>query len=59
MTELPKELTDRELIELLFRRVTELEQFLLTFRQSQIIMLGASEECLRLPRSVQPKHKRN
>lgn len=50
----------------LVRRVGELErllaeqkEFLLTFRQSSLIMLGATEECLRLPRSVPPKHRRN
>lgn len=47
-------------------RVAELEarqqeshKFMLTFRQSQLIMLGASEENLHMPRTVTPKHRRN
>ncbi len=47
-------------------RIAELEsqaqeyhKFLLTFRQTQLIMLGASEENLHLPRTVTPKHRRN
>lgn len=56
--ELPKELTDRELIELLFKKVSELERFLLTSRQTSLMMLGVTEECLGIPRSVIPKNKR-
>lgn len=39
-------------------RIQEQDKFLLTFRQSQLIMLGASEEALHLERSVKPKHRR-
>ena len=56
--ELPAELTDRELVELLFCKVSELERLLLTFRQTQLMLLGMSEEVLQLPRSVLPKNKR-
>ena len=40
-------------------RLQEQNKFLLTFRQSQLIMLGASEEILHMPRTVTPKHRRN